>query len=397
MHARDRIDAETYHRDIVPGLLAGERGPLAATGLAGLRPLTLVVGEAAWTYRALDGRLRVDPAEETPADDACTCLMSPDAWTDFVTQMRTGAALAIAGEVEVRDGTVLDLFAWEPALRALYMGIPIYQPTGAPPADGAGRPVDLERAWTLADPDADLAAFFDATGVMRVRGVFTADEVAALNAEVDRLAADARIGDDRSWWAATEDGEDVLCRLVYASERSPLIAEIARDPRMLRLSSLLHDDLAASTDRMEGVGVLLKPPGRLKGLANIPWHTDCGLGGHHIMCPSVAIGVQLTGSSPETGCLEAVAGTHGKTCPPPDQGDLADLPYMLIPTEPGDVTVHIADVLHASPAPTGIGGRRTMYVTYHPPSLFENVGPGLAVNDLIRSRSADQLDAGLGR
>ncbi|MGW0659407.1 phytanoyl-CoA dioxygenase family protein [Streptodolium elevatio] len=397
MHTRDWIDAETYHRDIVPGLLAGERGLLAATGLAGLRPLTLVVGEAAWTYRAVDGRLRVDPAAEAGAADACTCLMSPGAWTDFVTQMRTGAALAIAGEVAVRDGTVLDLFAWEPALRALYMGVPIYQPTGAPPTDAAGRPVDLERAWTLADSDADLAAFFDATGVMRVRGVFTADEVAAFNAEVDRLAADARVGDDRSWWAATEDGEDVLCRLVYASERSPLIAELARDPRMLRLSSLLHDDLAASTDRMEGVGVLLKPPGRLKGLANIPWHTDCGLGGHHIMCPSVAIGVQLTGSSPETGCLEAVAGTHGKTCPPPDQGDLADLPYMLIPTDPGDVTVHIADVLHASPAPTGVGGRRTMYVTYHPPSLFENVGPGLAVNDLIRSRSADQLDAGLGR
>jgi hypothetical protein len=127
------------------------------------------------------------------------------------------------------------------------------------------------------------------------------------------------------------------------------------------------------------------------------WHTDCGLGGHQIMCPSVAIGVQLTGSTPETGCLEAVAGTHGRTCPPPDKGDLADLPYLSVPTEPGDVTVHIADVLHASPAPTGEGGRRTLYVTYRPPHLFEHIGPGLAVNDLIRSRTADQLEAGLGR
>lgn len=399
MRPADRIDAETYHRDIVPGLLAGERGLMAATGLTALRPLTLVVGDAAWTYRGQDGRLRVEPAEGGADErgDACVCVLSPDAWTDFVTQMRTAAALAIAGDVQVRGGTVLDLFAWEPVLRALYQGIPIFLPTGAALTDREGRPVDLDRAWTLADSDADLAAFFEATGVMRVRGVFSADEVAAFNAEVDRLAAEARVGDDRSWWAATEDGEDVLCRLVYTSERSPLFAAVASDPRLLRLSSLLHDDLVASTDRMEGIPVLLKPPGRLKGLANIPWHTDCGLGGHQIMCPSVAIGVQLTGSSPETGCLEAIAGTHGRTCPPPDQGDLGDLPYMLVPTEPGDVTVHIADVLHASPAPTGEGGRRTLYVTYRPPNLFENVGPGLAMNDLIRSRTADQLEAGLGR
>jgi hypothetical protein len=394
MHAVDPIDAETYHRDIVPGLLAGERGLMAATGLGGLRPLTLRVGDSRWTYRGVDGRLRVEPGGRV---SACECTLSVAAWTDFVSQLRTAAALAIAGEVEVRDGTVLDLFAWEPVLRALYQGIPIFLPTGAALSDAQGQPVDLDRAWTLDDSDADLASFFAATGVMRVRGVFSPDEVAALNAEVDRLADAARPGDDRSWWAATDDGEDVLCRLVYASERSSAIAELAHDPRLLRLSSLLHDDLAPSTDRMEGIVALLKPAGRLKGLANIPWHTDCGLGGHPIMCPSVAVGIQLTGSTPETGCLEAVAGTHGKTCPPPDQGDLADLPYMLIPTEPGDVTVHIADVLHASPAPTGEGGRRTMYVTYRPPTLFENVGPGLASNDLVRSRSADQLEEGLGR
>lgn len=398
MRAADPIDAETYHRDIVPGLLAGERGRLAAAGLAGLRPLTLVVDESAWTYRAVDGRLRVDPAGDGVGDAGrCVVGLAPDAWTDFVTQMRTAAALSIGGAVHVRGGTVLDLFAWEPVLRALYQGTPIYVPTGAPPEDRHGRTVDLDRAWTLDDSDADLAAFFEATGVMRVRGVFSAEEVAALNAEVDRLAAEARVGDDRSWWAADASGSDILCRLVYTTERSERIAALVHDPRMLRLSSLLRDDLAPSVDRMEGVVALLKPPGKLKGLANIPWHTDCGLGGHAVLCPTVAIGVQLTGSTPESGCLEAVAGTHGRTCPAPGPDDLARLPHMLIPTEPGDVTVHIADVLHASPAPTGEGGRRTMYVTYHPPSLFENVGPGLAMNDLIRSRSADQLESGLGR
>ncbi|OPC83654.1 hypothetical protein B4N89_24345 [Embleya scabrispora] len=395
MLGHDRIDAETYHRDIVPGLLIGAHGKRAEAGLAGLDPLGLRVGTGAWTYRAQDSRLRV--VEGIDPDAGCVVRLSPDAWTDLVTLLRTAAALAIAGEVHTERGTVLDLFRWEPALRALYQGIEIYLPEGPELYDRHGAPVDPAAELTLDRSDRELAEHFEATGVMRVRGVFSAAEIAALNAEVDRLAAEARPDDDRSWWAETESGEAVLCRIVYASERSAPIGALARDPRLVRLAGLLHDDLAASMDRMEGVSVLLKPAGRLKGLANIPWHTDCGLGGHHIMCPSVAIGIQLTGSCAETGYLEAIPGSHGRTCPQPTQEELSNLPYVAVPTEPGDVTVHVADVLHASPPPAGVGGRRTMYVTFRPPALFEQVGPGEAVNDLIRSRTASELEAGLGR
>ncbi|MGC0418560.1 phytanoyl-CoA dioxygenase family protein [Embleya sp. AB8] len=395
MLGHDRIDAETYHRDIVPGLLIGAPGRRAEAGLTGLDPLGLRIGEGAWTYRAHRDRLRIE--EGIAADAGCVVRLSPDAWTDLVTLLRTAAALAIAGDVHTEHGSVADLFRWEPVLRALYQGIEIYLPHGPQVYDRHGELVDPAAELTLDHPDGELADRFEATGVMRVRGVFTAAEIAALEAEVDRLAAAARPDDDRSWWAENEAGEQVLCRLVYASEHSAPIAALAHDPRLVRLAGLLHDDLAASTDRMEGISVLLKPPGRLKGLANIPWHTDCGLGGHHIMCPSVAIGIQLTGSSAETGYLEAIPGSHGRTCPQPTREDLANVPYVAVPTDPGDVTVHVADVLHASPAPAGVGGRRTMYVTFHPPTLFEQVGPGEAINDLIRSRTAGEVDAGLGR
>jgi ectoine hydroxylase-related dioxygenase (phytanoyl-CoA dioxygenase family) len=185
---------------------------------------------------------------------------------------------------------------------------------------------------------------------------------------------------------------------VYASEQSPLVAELANDARLRRLVDLTRSDLQASTDRMEGIGVVIKPAGKLRGLANIPWHTDCGLGGHLIQCPSVAIGVQLTDATPETGCFEAIAGTHGASCPVPTPEDLTRWPHLLVPTKAGDVTVHIADLMHASPRPTGDGGRRTMYVSYYPPSLFEHVGPGEAYNDAIRRRTAtDVADALAGR
>jgi hypothetical protein len=263
--------------------------------------------------------------------------------------------------------------------------------------DAAGEPVDITRTFALDDTDETLAAFLQTVGVMRVRGVFSAEEIAALNGEVDRLAAQARPDDDRSWWADTPDRGQVLCRLVYASERSPLVAELARDARLRRLASLVRPDLEPSTDRMEGIGILLKPAGKTRGLANIPWHTDCGLGGHLILCPSVAVGIQLTAATPETGCFEAIAGTHGASCPVPTPADVETWPHLLVPTEPGDVTVHIADLMHASPRPTGAGGRRTIYVTFHPPTLFANVGPGEAYNDTVRRRSAADVAAAVRR
>ena len=48
------------------------------------------------------------------------------------------------------------------------------------------------------DSDAELRGFLDVTGFLHVARVFSRDEMAALDAEVDRLAAEARPRDDRS-------------------------------------------------------------------------------------------------------------------------------------------------------------------------------------------------------
>jgi hypothetical protein len=62
---------------------------------------------------------------------------------------------------------------------------------------------------------------------------------------------------------------------------------------------------------------------------------------------------------------------------------------VAIDTEPGDVTVHIKDVMHASPEPAGAGWRRTMYVSHFPPKLWDHVGEREAFNDLVRNRTEE--------
>jgi ectoine hydroxylase-related dioxygenase (phytanoyl-CoA dioxygenase family) len=144
---------------------------------------------------------------------------------------------------------------------------------------------------------------------------------------------------------------------------------------------------------MEGSAVLIKLPGPTRGLANIPWHQDCGMGGHAIFCPTTTIGIQLTGSSAATGNLTVVPGSHGQTLPYDWERRLDGVPVAEVDTEPGDVTVHVADVMHASPPPTGAGGRRTFYISFYPPTLWDHVGPGEAYNDVVRNRTheADRL------
>jgi hypothetical protein len=349
--------------------------------------LTFYVGNEAVTYIADGTSVRCEVGRDL---GATAVRLSRRAWDDLVSQMSTFVGLLLRDELHVERGGFDRLADWEPVLRYLHAGIPPFDPTRA---SLEGR--DPSAAFAAETEDSELAAQLQTTGYLHVTGVFSAAEMVEANHEVDRLASLARPGDDQSWWVTDEDGSPALCRLVYTTLRSPLLAEMEADPRVRRLGKLLDQELEAAPDRMEGSAVLIKVPGRTGGLSNIPWHQDCGTGGHAVICPSVAVGIQLTGSDAATGNLRVVPGSHGQTLEYGWQDRLADVPVISIDTAPGDVTVHIGDLMHASPRPTGSGRRRTMYVTFYPPTLWDHIGPGAALNDLVRNRT-EQV-AGLQR
>jgi len=341
--------------------------------------LTFYVEDEAITYTA-DGTSVL--VEEGLDHGAAAVRLSRRAWNDLVGQVSTFVGLFLSNELTFERGGFEQLADWDPILKYLHAGIPPYDPSRA---DFHGR--DPAATFTADTDDAELAAQLRTMGYLHIKGVFSAEETEAANQEIDRLASLARPGDDQSWWVTTEDGSTALCRLVYASLRSPVLAALESDPRVQRLGTLLDPNLRIAPDRMEGTAVLIKVPGRTSGLSNIPWHQDCGTGGHAIFCPSVSIGIQLTGSSAATGNLQVVPGSHGQTLHYLWKDRLTNVPVVGIDTAPGDVTVHIQDVMHASPKPTGSGQRRTMYVTHYPPALWDHIGPGQALNDLVRNRT----------
>jgi hypothetical protein len=359
--------------DLDPQALAAATKDVARAGA-----ITFAVNDASLTYRAEGGQV----TESSDRDGDTVVVLSPSAWADLVSQVRTPIGLLLAGELSFERGDFNHFAAWDRTLRYLHNGVPPYSPDRA---DLKGR--DPGAALTLDDSDEELREQLTTMGYLHVKGVFAPEEMAAANADVDRLAAEATPGDDKSWFVETDEGQR-LCRLVYATQRSAVLQALEADPRIRRLGTLTDSALRQAPDRMEGSAVLIKVPGKTRGLSNIPWHQDCGMGGHAIFCPSVSIGIQLTGSRPETGNLLVVPGSHGQTLH--NQWDkLSDAPVVEVNTEPGDVTVHIQDVMHASPAPTAEGGRRTMYVTYYPLTLWDHIGPGEAYNDLVRNRTKE--------
>jgi hypothetical protein len=342
-------------------------------------PLGFDLGSRSFTYEVSGGSISVvDGLEGASA----VVALGPDEWEDVLAQRRTFINLFMAGDLRFVAGDFRAVVEWEPLLKEHHCGIPIYDPART---DLSG--VDLARTFTPDDSDAEIADFFNRVGFVHLKGVFSAGEMRALDAEVDRLKAMATPGDEASWWVEDAEGSPRCCRLVYTGSRSPLIAGYESDPRVLRLGTLLRSDLRAAVDRMEGTSVLLKVPGPTKGLSNIPWHQDCGMGGHSIYCPSVAVGIQITGSDARRGNLLVIPGSHGQSLHQDWSARYPDTPVVAVDTEPGDVTLHIADVMHASPEPQAEGWRRTMYVTFFPPAVWDHVGAGEAANDLIRRRA----------
>jgi len=357
-----------------PSILESAARDLAPTGA-----ITFLVDNDTVTYTVDGSTIRVDEGQR---NGDVVVRLSRQAWDDMVGQFRTIMNLLLSDDLAFERGGFEQLADWDPILRYLHAGIPPYDPARI---DLQGR--DPFAAFTLEASDDELRAQLQTMGYLHVKAVFDTDEMHAANREIDRLAANARPGDDESWWVTAEDGTDILCRLVYATLRSPVLAALESDPRVRRLGTLLDPRLRAAPDRMEGSAVLLKVPGKTSGLSNIPWHQDCGMGGHAIMCPTLSVGIQITGSDSSTGNLQVVPGSHGQAIHYRWEQRLQQVPVVSIDTAPGDVTVHIQDLMHASPQPTGAGGRRTMYVAHYPPKLWEYVGPGQAYNDLVRNRT----------
>jgi ectoine hydroxylase-related dioxygenase (phytanoyl-CoA dioxygenase family) len=384
---------ERFHAERLPAEIAARDGGRAAAEDVGdgrALALRLVDGAgsplAAFTYRSGGGAVSIDAG----TSGATTIVeLDADAFDDLAAERCTIFGLLYPGRLRVVHGSFEQLAAWEAALTNLWFDRPIYRGENA-----ALHGLDLQRSFVLSDSDDEIRHFLRTAGFVVLRDVFSAGEIARFDAEANRLRSAATVDDNRSWWATNGGGAEVCCRLTYVSQRSADFAELHDDPRLQRIAAWHGAPLRPSPDRLDGHSIVIKNGDVVSGLSDLPWHRDCGLGGHPVLCPSLLVGIQLDDANARNGQLVFLAGSHRHTNRIDEVDRHPDWPVVPIEGRPGDVTVHYSHVLHAAPPPTSAeASRRTLYVSFNNPAVFDVVPPGHGYNDVVFSHGDGRVKA----
>jgi hypothetical protein len=350
------LAAGAFFADVLPAALA-RSAELLAPAVARLDPppLTVEVTGSAWLLQIRDGRVTVEWGSGSGGLVLrCTAGQLDDLARDQATPM----AWFSSGTLDL-NGRLERLLDWWLLVRGALDAVAPYV-GGLRLDDGSGPPVDPAPAFSLDDDDAELAAFLERAGFLHVAGVFSEEEMAAVSADMDRLAPTYSMGDGRSWWARTADGTDRLVRMQGFESRSPAVAGLLGDGRLDRFAGLTGDGHALSGSSWKGLEALVKPIGVVQGISDVPWHRDCSLGRHSYECCSLTVGISVTGADRDSGQLRVVAGSHRTLGWPAFVRPGTDLPVVDLPTRTGDVTVHLSCTLHMAQPPVA-NERRVLY------------------------------------
>ena len=167
--------------------------------------------------------------------------LEPELWRNFVAELDAAAGLLYGGRARCLRGKAIRWLDWEPALRAMLSGRPVYEADRVALADRRGDPLDPAAVFALGPDREDMAHFLRTAGYLFVRDVFGADEIARFLAESEALRAEAVPGDKLSWWGKRA-GVPVLCRVTRAGAK-PGLRSIPNDARLLALVALADEPL----------------------------------------------------------------------------------------------------------------------------------------------------------
>jgi ectoine hydroxylase-related dioxygenase (phytanoyl-CoA dioxygenase family) len=376
------LDFHRFHREMLPARLAAGNGALAVDDARLIGPLAIRTSAGAYTY--LPGADTIDIVE---GDEHAKTVIALDdeAWQGLVRDLDTPPGLLYGGRVETVRGNPLRFVRWEPALRAMFHGRPVYDAAlvdlhGLDPTTTFTRRDVAERAEATRD-------FFETCGYVLVRDVFSPDEIRGFLEDADVLRDEAREGDKMSWWGRDANGNTVLCRVLRAASR-PRLRALHEDPRVLALAALSPQPVTARRKgESDGVTVLWKRPHVKEGLADLPWHRDCGMGGHALNCPTVVMTICLTDGSAAAGELRALPGSQHMTHPTIDGTEENAPRGVSFAVKAGDVSLHFSDVLHASMPPTSAVGphRISVLLGFTPDGAGHHRGER-HYNDVLLSR-----------
>jgi hypothetical protein len=357
------VDAASFFDHDLPAALDAA-APTMGRALEWLKlvPLTVLVediGEA-WQLSA-NGSVSVERG--TGAEGATVC-MTAEQVSDLATDQASFMGFFTWGTLDQREGRLENLLDWWLILRSALDSRDVYTPGSMTFSAPDRSALDLHQSFRPDDDPAQMRAFLEEAGFLHIAGVFTNDEMHELDLEMDRYACEYAPDDGKSWWAKTTDGTDRLVRQYMFDQHSAAATALLQDERFLRVGEITGD----GHESVKTCQALTKPIGVVAGISDVPWHKDCGLGRHSYDCCGMTVGVSVTGAGATSGQLRVIAGSHRGLVWPAFSRKGMDLPEIDLPTETGDVTVHLSCTTHMSQPPVD-RERRVIYSGFSLPPV----------------------------
>ena len=347
-----------------------QNAELAARGVLykQLPPLGLRVDGRSVSLVERDGKLRLEEGENA---SGAVAVLGGKALSELIQDQRTTMGLAMNSMVEMHRGAFDAWIGWEPVFRALLDGRPVHQAGDVVLLDRDGSPLDLGRAFRLDDDREEISHFLHEAGFLHIAGVFEEAEMAAVSADIDAALECAEPDDGASWWAGDSKGVQQPVRILWFHEKSEALRELLHDDRLQWIADLPGDGHDGSKMGAEG---LVKPLDIQTGLSDLPWHKDCGQGGHSYSCSGMTVGISVTGASRRSGALGVVPGSHRANVQTAGRDESLDLEPIKLETVTGDLTVHCSDTLHRAHRPLE-QPRKVVYTGFGLPPMPGDVVP----------------------
>jgi hypothetical protein len=375
------LDPQTFFGEIFPSLVE-RHGALAARGarFLGVPPLTLLVDEVPYRLEVSDDRLQVTSRD---ADDGLRVRLDATLFSDLARQLLSFNAMTVGRQIRPEGGDADDLVPWDAVWLCLLEGWPVVD-DALDFLDRHGDSLDLHAHFGPDDDPRDVAHFLREAGYLHLRGRTDPAVMAEIADDIKRALPSYEPGDGRSWWATTSDGAERCVRMQHFVEHSAATARMLAGDRWQQLRAALAGDDQLVQGPVSGnvIEALVKPLGVVKGISDVPWHRDCNFGRHSYQCAGTIVGVSVTAGDADSGQLRAVAGSHRVLMPATRANVDPYLPVVPLPTEPGDLTVHLACTLHEAQPPL----RRERFVMYTgfglPPRSEDRPASARAIADL---------------
>lgn len=382
------LDFHHFHLLTLPALLADGHGQLAAVAARELAPLCFRLSGTDNAYTYQPGPETINIVAGTEADTVID--IDQQSWQGLVYDLESAPGLLYSGKLGHGEGDAMLFVLWEPALRAMFHGRPLYD-VNARLSDERGNELSPAQSFNLTDSAQAMREFLAAAGYLLLKNVFSPAEILQYRAAAEQLKQQAVEGDKLSWWGKDADGKSVLCRVIHGSVM-PAFAGLYQDPRLQKMASTLLDGLVAmDPNEVDGVTVIYKNPNMASGLSDLPWHRDCGLGGHALMCPKIICSIYLYDADESSGPLKFLPGSHKASYGFMDANDPNSPSGVTVQAKAGDITLHYSDVMHAAPAPLSGDGPHRVSILLNYDREFKHHEGSRHYNDVLLSSDDGQV------